>query len=1554
MALCLAALCASAQSYEVRTLTFEDADYRGSGNVVGEMNWSSLIDNPEYNGSLLYGDGASTYMWYDEGNTELVWDGFEDSGMGQAFWSGGSAISNYYAEEFSQADYTRQLSIPLATSTNQFIVVFSSENLKGYPSWSQCSPFYFADDKARIIESVDVINTAYALNSLTNGDGFAPAATDASQFVVHFEGTHEDGTTSEVTFLLADGRNFVTEWTTVDLTPLGEVKSLRTYVTGSTDLEGDFGLNTPGYVALDNIKVRFESEAVMTVEVTMNAKSKLIKSLVNMATNESVEVGEPTSNKYTFDVAAGSYLLTATASDGETVSGTIQLDVDADHTAFSIYSPEVRVKNTGWVYGIDYTFNLNVTDKEGNTVNTTIGDYTSGNKMFMVFNGNTYYLDVVPSDEHLAEGYLPITYSGTVTFNPTIQAEVPMSAAYSVTVPAEATFFLGTKTAHFVKFKEVAPESVTTEGAEKVYTFTLADKQVYNYRVSQEGKLTLGGLFTMSVDETKRPTLAFTEADMEAKDPKFIDHDVNSNSKYNVGDLFLNINPAGHLKLANVGDTYDILPMRNWQLIESITNNYFIDPDFHFTVVNLNGQEDNSVVKVEDELLTAVGTGTAIVLVTYDAIHLDQYSGATRKDFVGGSDWGAIWPENTGVFVVTVGEEASGITPNIIINKDYLTTVTSGGNQVDTKLAMENVDAEFDVLYYLDTEEGFDYTFTPEGVASVTLARPVIGANAASYTGFSAEGVTANADGSYTVRLTMGRNIVCLTDAGGKSVYQVMTAKPCHRDVMVGDEVVTSVKPGDAVTVQYSGLYHPANKLAGIHNFNAYVAYKQASDGITVKNGKGNQYTMAATATAQAVTFTVPDDWQTPTIELTDGVMCIGGFGDPVGNHRATSKTTGRAPNFTAISQSASLGRVPALSLPVELPVVTPDVATFEDITDITEPVDGHMSVGTEDDDDREFFTSGDYAFASGCMSDWDYWYWFGYASRTETKYETLDDQWNNIVGGGYDGSATYGVAFAAEFNGPSEVTLLTEPAVVPGFYITNSSYAYTSMLNGDGFAKKFEKGDWFKLTITGYDAANEVTGTKEYYLADLRDAKKAYIINDWRYVDLSCLGKVAKIAFSLSSSDSGAYGMNTPGYFCFDNFGAEGTEVLPDKNVTLPLEIATFEDIEVPADGHMSVSTEDDDDRTEFVSGDFEFATGCMSGWDYWYWFGYASRTEAKYETLDDQWNNIVGGGFDGSANYGIAFTAEFNGPCYVTLLTDPAVVPGFYITNSSYAYNSLTGGDPYAKKFEKGDWFKLTITGYDADDQVTGTKDYYLADLRDEATAYIINDWRYVDLSCLGTVAKIGFSLSSTDNGEWGMNTPAFFCFDNFGAEGTEVLPENNVAFVSSIGYATYVTKQDVDFSKSSVEAFAVTESSHEGYVIPSPVTEVPAGEAVLLKGEEGAYVLPAALTAPAAPAGNLLKPALADVTADGSQYILADGSKGIGFYKAIAGSTIAAGKGYLEFTGSPVKAFLFEGDDATGLSDMSDLSVQSDAIYNVAGQRIQKMQRGINIINGKKILR
>ena len=79
-------------------------------------------------------------------------------------------------------------------------------------------------------------------------------------------------------------------------------------------------------------------------------------------------------------------------------------------------------------------------------------------------------------------------------------------------------------------------------------------------------------------------------------------------------------------------------------------------------------------------------------------------------------------------------------------------------------------------------------------------------------------------------------------------------------------------------------------------------------------------------------------------------------------------------------------------------------------------------------------------------------------------------------------------------------------------------------------------------------------------------------------------------------------------------------------------------------------------------------------------------------------------------------------------------------------------------------------------------------------------------------------------------------------------------------------------------------------------------------------------------------------------------------MGFYKATTG-IIKAGKAYLEpGDASGIKAFYFDGDDATSIKDLNDLNDSNDSkglIYNLAGQRLQKMQKGINIVNGKKIL-
>ena len=93
-------------------------------------------------------------------------------------------------------------------------------------------------------------------------------------------------------------------------------------------------------------------------------------------------------------------------------------------------------------------------------------------------------------------------------------------------------------------------------------------------------------------------------------------------------------------------------------------------------------------------------------------------------------------------------------------------------------------------------------------------------------------------------------------------------------------------------------------------------------------------------------------------------------------------------------------------------------------------------------------------------------------------------------------------------------------------------------MLQGDNTAKKFsfEDNDWLKITIQGFNAAGEKTSEVEVYLADFRKSDAGGVLTEWKRVDLSPLGKVHKIQFSMNSSDIGDYGMNTPAYFCIDD----------------------------------------------------------------------------------------------------------------------------------------------------------------------------------------------------------------------------------------------------------------------------------------------------------------------------------------------------------------------------------------------------------------------------------
>ncbi len=183
-----------------------------------------------------------------------------------------------------------------------------------------------------------------------------------------------------------------------------------------------------------------------------------------------------------------------------------------------------------------------------------------------------------------------------------------------------------------------------------------------------------------------------------------------------------------------------------------------------------------------------------------------------------------------------------------------------------------------------------------------------------------------------------------------------------------------------------------------------------------------------------------------------------------------------------------------------------------------------------------------------------------------------------------------------------------------------------------------------------------------------------------------------------------------------------------------------------------------------------------------------------------------------------------------------------------------------------------------------------------------------------------------------------------------GTDAYPtplnETEVSYVGDAGYATlYDTTTGYELN-GDIKAYAAV-LNNTWLDLSEIGNEVPAGNAVVLKGT---YYNKLAQDVPAINIANDLKGTDADTAADGTMYILANAADGVGFYKAEG--TIPAGKAYFQST-SGVKAFFFDGDDATGINEELIMKNEESSIYNLAGQRIQKMQKGINIINGKKVL-
>lgn len=234
------------------------------------------------------------------------------------------------------------------------------------------------------------------------------------------------------------------------------------------------------------------------------------------------------------------------------------------------------------------------------------------------------------------------------------------------------------------------------------------------------------------------------------------------------------------------------------------------------------------------------------------------------------------------------------------------------------------------------------------------------------------------------------------------------------------------------------------------------------------------------------------------------------------------------------------------------------DIITL-DLTKATTELTFNATTGAWDgtfNDDEEVIESQCFLFLHNSMSD--YQTWWGFTASNSADNAMRDNyityQYSNMAKGGIllkeDGtvdldeygapkcsaSVPYLVAYCSSMMAahPAQIIFNDGNNYEPqGCYVNLNSWAYYTIQDGSAMSRAFTNGDNFTLTIHGV-AQDESEKTVEVTLAKY-DNGDLTLNRGWRYVDLTPLGEVSEIYFSMKSTDASVYGDNTPDYFCLD-----------------------------------------------------------------------------------------------------------------------------------------------------------------------------------------------------------------------------------------------------------------------------------------------------------------------------------------------------------------------------------------------------------------------------------
>ena len=307
------------------------------------------------------------------------------------------------------------------------------------------------------------------------------------------------------------------------------------------------------------------------------------------------------------------------------------------------------------------------------------------------------------------------------------------------------------------------------------------------------------------------------------------------------------------------------------------------------------------------------------------------------------------------------------------------------------------------------------------------------------------------------------------------------------------------------------------------------------------------------------------------------------------------------------------------------------------------------------------------------------------------------------------------------------------------------------------------------------------------------------------------------------------------------------------------------------------------------------------------------------------------------------------------VVYLSEAEDIPGMTPCNSANtAIRSSMSSSAYAKD---GDVkictlvpgkYKITSVACDAAGKTANsTFDYKI---NDETvfthTPTVINwDQKSSDEFEVNSIASL--KLGQTSNSKQGID---FVYIQKTGDATTET------ATITEAGFATFVPTNNVTIPEN-VTVYTAKVDDGKVNLTKVAADAVLCGNAgYILAGAAGEYNFTVTNAAAATLSSCDLKGAKNDVTADGTQYVLAKQGDKVGFSKVETGTTIAAGKAYIQVGAADqalAKAFLAIGGNTTGIETVEAAAADNDVYYSISGVKTTRPAKGIYIHNGKKVI-